>query len=241
MRRVGANWAVAALAAGVLAVTCGCSVDGTAHPGIDTHLVGSSAFPSGSAPTRVEGAGLAAVLADVVGIAAGDSVVPADCAPVPPSTDPSDGAALVALLPPGATTPGTLTVAATRVHSPLRDVQEAVARCSSYVVTNAAGASSTVRQGVITTTPAQPVADVATVGIARTRTTGGSGPGGSGDGALGVASKTYLAQRGDVRIYAVYRGTATAVAAGADPAQVAAQATADLDALFAAAVATAFA
>lgn len=240
VRRAAASWGAFVVVAGILAVTCGCSVDGTAHPGIGTHLVSSSAFPRGSAPTVVEGAGLVAVLADVAGVAAGDTVVPADCAPAPASADPSDSAALVALQPSGAVLPGTLTVVATRVHSELRDVEAAVARCSSYVVTNAAGASSTVREAAIVPTPAVPVADVATFGIARTRTTGGSGPGGTGEGALGVSAKTYVAQRGDVRIYVVYRGTATAAAAGADPARVAAQSTTELDALFAAAVAAAF-
>lgn len=216
-----------------------CSVNGTSQPDVSVRLPPAADFPTGVSATPVTGAGLAAVIADVVGDAPGGSVEPSTCAPAALSSNPADSAGLVAQLPAASDLPGTLTVLATRVATPLSAVESQVARCKSFVRTNVAGARSTVRQ-VLTPAPTSPVSDVSTLGIAATQTTGGSGPGGTGDNAFGVASKSYLAQREGVRVYVVYRGLATSAAAGADPQLVADQQTADLDALFGKAVTSAF-
>ncbi|WP_050949819.1 hypothetical protein [Gordonia effusa] len=217
-----------------------CSVEGDSHPDISARMVVATDFPAHLTPTSVEGAARTAVISDVVGDVRGGRVEPDGCAPKSLSSNPADSAVMVAQLPASSALPGTLTVVTTRVSTPLSDVESQVAQCKSYVRTNAAGALSTVRQAEIDLPKSPSASGVSTFGIARTQTTGGSGPGGTGDSSLGIASKTYLAQRDGVRVYVVYRGVATAAAANADPAQVSATATADLDALFAKAVLAAF-
>lgn len=222
---------LAAVLLGV-AVASACSVDGTSHPDLSARLVGADAFPSGSTPTVVNGPALRSLLADVSGNPGSGTIDPPACTPRELSAD--DSAAITALEPTGSTM-GTLTVVVTRVSDPLASVTKSLADCASWTRTNAAGASSKVRRGAISPQPKSPISSVATVGIATVETTGGTGA-----SAVGVVSKTYLAQRDDVRVYAVHRGTATVYAVNAEPSAVGATSTPDLDTLFAAAVRRAF-
>ncbi|MFW0790369.1 hypothetical protein [Gordonia sp. CPCC 205333] len=233
-------WPLVAALAMVVTLGTACSVDGASHPDISARMVDAADFPAGLTPTTVVGPARAALVSDVVGDVQGGRVEPDSCAPTPLSSNPADSAAMVAQLSASSVLPGTLTVVTTRVSTPLSDLENQVGQCKSYVRTNAAGASSTVRQTIIDL--AEPsIPGVSTLGIARTQTTGGSATGGQGESAVGVASKTYVAQRDGVRVYVVYRGVATTDAANAEPTQVASVSTPDLDALFVKAVSASFA
>lgn len=226
--------AVVAFALGALSA---CSVGGHAQPDLSAYAVDAGAFPAGAQVTQVTGAAAAAILADVVGAGRGERVRPADCAPEQLT---GESTVSTALLPEDSASPGTLTVVTTRVDTALQRVGDRIGRCPKFVRTNAAGAASTVRQ-VMLTPPATVAAGVQTAGVASIAITGGAGPDATGASALGVASKTFVAQRDGIRIYAVYRGQATAAAAMADPREVGRADTPALQTLFEKACRTAFA
>ncbi|SIR86521.1 hypothetical protein SAMN05445060_1227 [Williamsia sterculiae] len=192
---------LACVAAVMMVSGCGRAIEGIAvaatptSPSVDVGALALTPadFPAGYSADRLRSQQATDVLADLLGVPVGATVLPASCAP--PAIDPSR-AVVVTGMPSAtstATRGGNLTVVTAAVDAPLRSVATWADRCRTYATSRGAAATAV----TVTTVPPAPVESQESFAMRRvvTSTTSLQKP---------QTTTMLIAQNDGIRVYAAY-------------------------------------